>query len=76
MAVHGGLDVVYNNAALLGFSIADWHTTIAGELDIPFLVSKFAWPTWCNAAAASSSTWPPWPARSQAALRPTRASSA
>ncbi|WP_081898764.1 SDR family oxidoreductase [Herbidospora cretacea] len=26
------------------FPIADWHTTIAGELDIPFFVSKFAWP--------------------------------
>lgn len=26
------------------FSIDDWRTTITGELDIPFFVSKFAWP--------------------------------
>jgi NAD(P)-dependent dehydrogenase (short-subunit alcohol dehydrogenase family) len=26
------------------FSVADWRATIAGELDIPFFVSKFAWP--------------------------------
>ncbi|TKK91293.1 SDR family oxidoreductase [Herbidospora galbida] len=50
VAAYGGLDVVYNNAALPrfgplpGFSVDDWHTTIAGELDIPFFVSKFAWP--------------------------------
>lgn len=46
----GGLDVVYNNAAMQrfgpmpDFSIEDWRTTITGELDIPFFVSKFAWP--------------------------------
>ncbi|MCF0095225.1 SDR family NAD(P)-dependent oxidoreductase [Micromonospora sp. MH99] len=50
VAVHGGLDVVYNNAAALrfgpmpDFSVEDWRYTIAGELDIPYLVSKFAWP--------------------------------
>ncbi|WP_061299213.1 SDR family NAD(P)-dependent oxidoreductase [Herbidospora cretacea] len=50
VAIYGGLDVVYNNAALPrfgplpGFSVDDWRTTIAGELDIPFYVSKFAWP--------------------------------
>ncbi|SEO09367.1 SDR family NAD(P)-dependent oxidoreductase [Actinacidiphila rubida] len=49
-AAYGGLDVVYNNAALQrfgampDFSIEDWRTTEAGELDIPFFVSKFAWP--------------------------------
>ncbi|MFD0579197.1 SDR family NAD(P)-dependent oxidoreductase [Dactylosporangium darangshiense] len=49
-AAYGGLDVVYNNAALQrfgpmpDFSVADWRTTISGELDIPFFVSKFAWP--------------------------------
>lgn len=49
-AVHGGLDVVYNNAALQrfgpmpGFSVEDWRVTQAGELDIPFFVSKFTWP--------------------------------
>jgi NAD(P)-dependent dehydrogenase (short-subunit alcohol dehydrogenase family) len=26
------------------FSIDDWRATITGELDIPFFVSKFAWP--------------------------------
>lgn len=47
---YGGLDVVYNNAAVVRFgpmpefSVEDWRTTITGELDIPFFVSKFAWP--------------------------------
>ncbi|MEO3808732.1 SDR family NAD(P)-dependent oxidoreductase [Sphaerisporangium sp. B11E5] len=47
---YGGLDVVYNNAAYLrfgpmpDFSVEDWRVTMAGELDIPFFVSKFAWP--------------------------------
>ncbi|RED59377.1 NAD(P)-dependent dehydrogenase (short-subunit alcohol dehydrogenase family) [Cohnella lupini] len=50
VAAYGGIDVVYNNAAIQrfgpmpDFSIEDWRTTIAGELDIPFFVSKFAWP--------------------------------
>ncbi|MFC6080821.1 SDR family NAD(P)-dependent oxidoreductase [Sphaerisporangium aureirubrum] len=50
VAAYGGLDVVYNNAANLrfgampDFSVEDWRVTIAGELDIPFFVSKFAWP--------------------------------
>ncbi|GAA0389447.1 3-hydroxybutyrate dehydrogenase [Microbispora corallina] len=49
-AVYGGLDVIYNNAALVRFgpmpdvSIEDWRATLTGELDIPFFVSKFAWP--------------------------------
>jgi NAD(P)-dependent dehydrogenase (short-subunit alcohol dehydrogenase family) len=49
-AAYGGLDVVYNNAAMQyfgpmpDFSVEDWRATIAGELDIPFLVSKYAWP--------------------------------
>jgi NAD(P)-dependent dehydrogenase (short-subunit alcohol dehydrogenase family) len=49
-AAYGGLDVVYNNAASLRFGpmpdfpVEDWRTTITGELDIPFFVSKFAWP--------------------------------
>lgn len=49
-SAHGGLDVVYNNAAVVRFgpmpqfSIQDWRTTVTGELDIPFFVSKFAWP--------------------------------
>ena len=50
VAAYGGLDVVYNNAAIQyfgpmpDFSIQDWRATMAGELDIPFFVSKFAWP--------------------------------
>ncbi|MGW1886921.1 SDR family NAD(P)-dependent oxidoreductase [Streptomyces sp. NPDC001970] len=49
-AAYGGLDVVYNNAAyqrfgpMPDFSVDDWRVTITGELDIPFFVSKFAWP--------------------------------
>ncbi|MFF0155313.1 SDR family NAD(P)-dependent oxidoreductase [Micromonospora sp. NPDC005203] len=49
-AAYGGLDVVYNNAAALrfgpmpDFSVEDWRYTIIGELDIPYFVSKFAWP--------------------------------
>ena len=50
VAAYGGLDVVYNNASrpyfgpMPDFSIDDWRATITGELDIPFFVSKFAWP--------------------------------
>lgn len=52
MAVYGGLDVVYNNAALPrssplpGFSIADGHTTIAGR-------TSPAPTTWSTAAATA-----------------------
>ncbi|CAM4496209.1 NAD(P)-dependent dehydrogenase (short-subunit alcohol dehydrogenase family) [Paenibacillus endophyticus] len=50
VSAYGGLDVVYNNAAIQyfgpmpDFSIEDWRRTITGELDIPFFVSKFTWP--------------------------------
>lgn len=53
-SAYGGLDVLYNNAAMQRFgpmphfSIEDWRTTIAGELDIPFFMSKFAWPYLVN----------------------------
>lgn len=49
-AAYGGLDIVYNNAAIAyfgpmpDFTFEQWRATVAGELDIPFLVSKFAWP--------------------------------
>jgi NAD(P)-dependent dehydrogenase (short-subunit alcohol dehydrogenase family) len=49
-AAYGGLDAVYNNAAMQyfgpmpDFSIEAWRGTMAGELDIPFFVTKFAWP--------------------------------
>jgi Dehydrogenases with different specificities (related to short-chain alcohol dehydrogenases) len=62
VAAYGGLDVVYNNAAMQyfgpmpDFSIDDWRATITGELDIPFFVSKFAGRTWSSAVAVSSST--------------------
>jgi NAD(P)-dependent dehydrogenase (short-subunit alcohol dehydrogenase family) len=47
---YGGLDVVYNNAAMQhfgpmpDFTVEHWRATVAGELDMPFFVSKFAWP--------------------------------
>lgn len=47
---YGGLDVVYNNAAMVrfgpmpDFSIEDWRVTVVSELDIPFFVSKYTWP--------------------------------
>jgi NAD(P)-dependent dehydrogenase (short-subunit alcohol dehydrogenase family) len=50
VAAYGRVDVVYNNASrpyfgpMPDFSIDDWRATITGELDIPFFVSKFAWP--------------------------------
>ena len=50
VAAYGRLDVVFNNAAIQhfgpmpDFSIDDWRASITGELDIPFFVSKFAWP--------------------------------
>ena len=50
VAAYGRLDVIYNNAAIQRFgpmpefSIDDWRATITGDLDIPFFVSKFAWP--------------------------------
>jgi len=49
-AAYDGLDIVYNNAAIQyfgpmpDFSVEDWRKTIAGELDLPFFVSKYAWP--------------------------------
>jgi meso-butanediol dehydrogenase / (S,S)-butanediol dehydrogenase / diacetyl reductase len=47
---HGGIDIVYNNAAATKFSpvaetsYADWSFTLRNELDIVFLVTKQAWP--------------------------------
>ncbi|MGD8167138.1 SDR family NAD(P)-dependent oxidoreductase [Herbiconiux sp. P16] len=49
VAAFGGLDVVYNNAAIQyfgpmsDFSVEHWRKTIAGELDIPYFVTKYAW---------------------------------
>jgi NAD(P)-dependent dehydrogenase (short-subunit alcohol dehydrogenase family) len=76
-AAYGGLDVVYNNAAIAyfgpmpDFPFERWRATISGELDIPFLVTKFAWPHLSSdAEAASSSTWLPKPGRSRGRFRP------
>jgi meso-butanediol dehydrogenase/(S,S)-butanediol dehydrogenase/diacetyl reductase len=49
-ALHGGFDVLYNNASAPRFaSIADmtddeWHFTIRNEIDLMFYVSSAAWP--------------------------------
>lgn len=46
----GRIDILYNNAAVARFgtieeaSVADWKFTIRNELDIPFLVTRHAWP--------------------------------
>lgn len=64
-ACYGGVDIVYNNAFYTRFgpmpdiSIEDWRATIAGELDMPFFVTKYAWPHLVARAVASSSTSPP-----------------
>jgi NAD(P)-dependent dehydrogenase (short-subunit alcohol dehydrogenase family) len=48
--VHGGLDVVYNNAGAARFGplaempLADWSATIAGELASTYFVTRYAWP--------------------------------
>ena len=49
-AVHGGIDVLYNNAghhrmsAFAEVSADDWHYTIRHDLDIVFYVTSAAWP--------------------------------
>jgi len=49
-AVHGRIDVVFNNAAAPRFaplpdlSDDDWHFTIRNELDLIFYVTQAAWP--------------------------------
>lgn len=49
-AIHGRIDVVFNNASdpkfglMDDYSIEDWHYTIRNELDLVFYVTKFAWP--------------------------------
>jgi meso-butanediol dehydrogenase/(S,S)-butanediol dehydrogenase/diacetyl reductase len=50
VAVHGGIDILFNNAAAPRFApIADltdedWHYTIRNELDLIFYVTQAAWP--------------------------------
>jgi meso-butanediol dehydrogenase / (S,S)-butanediol dehydrogenase / diacetyl reductase len=49
-AVHGRVDVLYNNASAAKFgplpdiSLEDWHFTIRNEVDLVFFATKFAWP--------------------------------
>lgn len=49
-ALHGRLDVLYNNASLPRFaSVAemsddDWHFTVRNELDLVFFACRAAWP--------------------------------
>lgn len=49
-AIHGRIDVVYNNASSPRFvlmpeiSVEDWQYGIRNELDLVFYVTKFAWP--------------------------------
>jgi meso-butanediol dehydrogenase/(S,S)-butanediol dehydrogenase/diacetyl reductase len=49
-AIHGRIDVLYNNASSPKFvpmpdmTIEDWDFTIRNELDLIFYVSKYAWP--------------------------------
>ena len=48
--VYGGVDVLYNNAALgrigplMGMSTDAWHFTLRHELDVIFFVTRAAWP--------------------------------
>jgi meso-butanediol dehydrogenase / (S,S)-butanediol dehydrogenase / diacetyl reductase len=49
-AVHGRIDVLYNNASAARFaplaemSVEDWQFTIRNELDLVFYVTRAAWP--------------------------------
>jgi NAD(P)-dependent dehydrogenase (short-subunit alcohol dehydrogenase family) len=49
-AVHGRIDILYNNAAaarwapIEAFPIEDWQFTIRNELDLVFYATRFAWP--------------------------------
>jgi NAD(P)-dependent dehydrogenase (short-subunit alcohol dehydrogenase family) len=50
VAVHGRIDILYNNASAArfgtmdDFTIEDWNFTIRNELDLIFYVMKPAWP--------------------------------
>lgn len=49
-AVHGRIDILYNNASaarwapIETFPIEDWHFTLRNELDLVFYTTRFAWP--------------------------------
>ena len=50
VAVHGGADILYNNAArarvgpMAGLSLEAWRFTVSNDLDPVFLVTRAAWP--------------------------------
>jgi NAD(P)-dependent dehydrogenase (short-subunit alcohol dehydrogenase family) len=49
VAIHGRIDVLYNNASaarfapIESFSVEDWQFTIRNELDLVFYTTRFAW---------------------------------
>jgi NAD(P)-dependent dehydrogenase (short-subunit alcohol dehydrogenase family) len=53
-AVHGRVDILYNNASACRFAPLpevtdeDWHFTIRNELDLLFYVTQAAWPHLCE----------------------------
>jgi meso-butanediol dehydrogenase/(S,S)-butanediol dehydrogenase/diacetyl reductase len=50
VALHGRIDVLYNNASaarfapIESFPVADWQFTVRNELDLVFYATRFAWP--------------------------------
>jgi meso-butanediol dehydrogenase / (S,S)-butanediol dehydrogenase / diacetyl reductase len=67
-AVHGRIDILFNNASSPKFSpmpelsVEDWQFTIRNELDLVFYVTKFAWPYLAESrgviiSTASISAW-------------------
>ncbi len=54
-----GIDVLYNNAAMLRFgsiaelSIDDWRFTLANEIDLLFYTTRAAWPSLINNGGGS-----------------------
>ncbi len=50
VALHGRIDVLYNNASaarfapIESFSVEDWQFTVRNELDLVFYATRFAWP--------------------------------
>ena len=49
VALHGRIDIIYNNASAPEFvspdsPIENWRLTMRNELDLVFYVTKFAWP--------------------------------
>ena len=68
VAAYGGLDVVYNNAAIQyfgpmpDFSIDDWRATIAANSTFPSSSRSSHGRTWSGVVAVSSSTSRPWQA--------------